>query len=56
MAGRIAVHPILGEQNEGKKIVTFLYDGKEMQGYEGEPIAAALSERLHGTQVYHEAT
>ena len=42
MAGRIAVHPILGEQNEGKEVVTFLYDGKEMQGYEGEPIAAAL--------------
>jgi predicted molibdopterin-dependent oxidoreductase YjgC len=42
MEGRISRHPILGVQNEGKKTVTFLYDGKPMQGFEGEPIAAAL--------------
>lgn len=39
---RILIHPILDAMNEGKKIVTFKYDGKPMKGYEGEPIAAAL--------------
>ena len=38
---RIASHPILGEYNKGR-LVTFKYDGKDLQGYEGEPIAAAL--------------
>lgn len=41
MDKRIEEHPILGEPQKGKK-VTFLYDGKEIEGYEGEPIAAAL--------------
>ncbi|MDD6071838.1 MAG: 2Fe-2S iron-sulfur cluster-binding protein, partial [Clostridiales bacterium] len=41
METRIAEHPILGVQEKGK-LVTFTYDGKEVQGYEGEPIAAAL--------------
>lgn len=38
---RITEHPILGEQIKGE-LVTFLFDGKEVKGYEGEPIAAAL--------------
>lgn len=38
---RIAEHPILGVQEKGK-LVKFSYDGKEVEGYEGEPIAAAL--------------
>ncbi|MCQ2249166.1 MAG: (2Fe-2S)-binding protein [Treponema sp.] len=38
---RISEHPILGVPEKGS-IVTFIFDGKEMQGYEGEPIAAAL--------------
>lgn len=38
---RITEHPILGEYKKGKK-VTFYFDGKEMEGCEGEPIAAAL--------------
>ena len=38
---RITEHPILGETPEGK-LVTFTYDGKELQGIEGEPISAAL--------------
>ncbi|MBQ1881197.1 MAG: (2Fe-2S)-binding protein [Lachnospiraceae bacterium] len=42
MADRIAEHPILGVHEKGKK-VRFIFDGKEMEGYEGEPIAAALS-------------
>ena len=38
---RITEHPILGTYDKGR-LVTFTYDGKEMQGYEGEPIAMAL--------------
>lgn len=38
---RISTHPILGKIKKGR-IVNFTYDGKELQGYEGEPIAAAL--------------
>ena len=41
MAERIAEHPILGVQEKGTP-VTFTFDGKEVQGYEGEPIAVAL--------------
>ena len=39
---RIENHPILGTFYEGGQMVTFTLDGREMQGYEGEPIAAAL--------------
>ena len=38
---RIANHPILGTPEKGH-LVRFTLDGKEMEGYEGEPIAAAL--------------
>lgn len=38
---RIQNHPILGETPE-RKLVTFTYDGKRLEGYEGEPIATAL--------------
>ena len=38
---RISQHPILGEPEKGR-LVTFFYDGRPMQGYEGEPIAVAL--------------
>ena len=38
---RIVEHPILGKTEEGKKI-KFTYNGKKMEGIEGEPIAAAL--------------
>ena len=41
MADRIAEHPILGVVEKGNK-VSFTFDGKEIEGYEGEPIAAAL--------------
>ncbi len=41
METRIKEHPILGEFKKGEK-VPFTYDGKELYGYEGEPIAAAL--------------
>lgn len=38
---RIEEHPILGKYKKGKP-VHFTLDGKEMSGFEGEPIAAAL--------------
>jgi aerobic-type carbon monoxide dehydrogenase small subunit (CoxS/CutS family) len=38
---RIRVHPILGEIEKGRR-VRFFYNGEEAQGYEGEPVAAAL--------------
>lgn len=41
MVERIAEHPILGVQEKGR-VVRFIFDGKELEGYEGEPIAAAL--------------
>ena len=41
MAERISEHPILGVVDKGN-VVKFEFDGKEMEGYEGEPIAAAL--------------
>lgn len=41
METRIEEHPILGEVEKGKPI-TFTFDGKEVKGFEGEPIAAAL--------------
>jgi predicted molibdopterin-dependent oxidoreductase YjgC len=37
---RIQEHPIL-EFKKGKR-VTFIFDGKEIEGFEGEPIASAL--------------
>ena len=40
MKGYIEQHPIL-EFKRGKK-VTFFFEGKELEGYEGQPIAAAL--------------
>lgn len=41
MSARIEEHPILGKQEKGKK-VSFTFDGRTIEGYEGEPIAAAL--------------
>jgi len=46
---RIKEHPILGPA-EKQKLVQFTYDGKSMEGYEGEPIAAAL--RSAGVMVH----
>ncbi len=40
-SARIEEHPILGVQEKGNP-VKFIFDGKEVEGYEGEPIAAAL--------------
>lgn len=38
---RIIEHPVLGKTENGK-IVEFTYNGKKLQGYDGEPIAVAL--------------
>jgi len=38
--GRITEHPILDFKK--RKKIKFTLDGKELEGYEGEPIAAAL--------------
>ena len=38
---RILEHPILGSIEKGQP-VHFTFDGRDMEGYEGEPIAAAL--------------
>lgn len=38
---RITEHPVLGTPEKGQ-LVSFMFDGKEMRGYEGEPVAAAL--------------
>ena len=46
---RIIEHPILGEQ-EKKRVVTVLYNGKEIKAYEGEMIAAALI--ANGIQIF----
>lgn len=41
MAARIEEHPILGAVEKGK-LVSFTFNGKTIEGFEGEPIAAAL--------------
>ena len=38
---RITNHPIEGETPE-RKLVKFTYNGKTLEGYQGEPIASAL--------------
>lgn len=38
---RIEEHPILGKQEKGR-LVKFYYNNIELEGYEGESIAAAL--------------
>lgn len=41
MGNRLGEHPVLGVQPKGK-IVKFTFNGKEIEGCEGEPIAMAL--------------
>lgn len=50
MESRISEHPILGEIPKGRK-VKFTHDGQTLEGYEGEPIAAAL--KAAGVMVHH---
>ncbi|MCR5105717.1 MAG: (2Fe-2S)-binding protein [Eubacterium sp.] len=46
---RIDEHPILGKP-EKEELVSFTYDGKQMQGYKGEPIAVAL--KANGVMIH----
>lgn len=46
---RIVEHPVLGALSKGSRVV-FTYDGVEMEGYEGEPIAMAL--KAAGVEVH----
>lgn len=46
---RITQHPILGESDK-PGLVTFTFDGKPMEGYASEPIAAAL--KVAGVMVH----
>lgn len=41
MDKRILDHPVLGKTPE-RELVKFTYNGKILEGYKGEPIAAAL--------------
>ena len=50
---RISEHPIIESYNKGRK-VTFSFDGKELSGYEGESIAAAL--KAAGVMVHRYST
>jgi predicted molibdopterin-dependent oxidoreductase YjgC len=55
MYGYIEKHPIL-EFKRGKK-VKFLFEDKELEGYEGQPIAAALhaaGEKVLSYSITHE--
>jgi predicted molibdopterin-dependent oxidoreductase YjgC len=47
---RVEDHPILGKMEKGRSI-TLQVDGKPVQAYEGEPIAAALL--AAGMRVFH---
>lgn len=38
---RITEHPVIEDYQKGKR-VRFYFDGKELEGYDGEPIAMAL--------------
>ena len=49
--GRITNHPILDFKED--RPVRFTFDGKELEGYEGEPIAAAL--HASGVRVLRES-
>lgn len=50
---RIEEHPILGRFEKGPKI-QFTFDGKQMEGFEGEPIAIAL--RSNGVVIHRYTT
>ncbi len=47
-------HPILDFSSKRPKLVKFYFEGKEMWGYEGLPIAASL--HANGIKVYRYST
>lgn len=50
---RVTNHPILGAAPSGK-LVHFTFDGKQLSGLEGEPIAVALKD--NGVQIHRYTT
>jgi predicted molibdopterin-dependent oxidoreductase YjgC len=50
---RIEEHPILGTFEKGRR-VRFTFDGKTLEGFEGEPVAVAL--RSNGVLVHRYTT
>ena len=46
---RVKEHPIISDFKKGR-LVTFEYDGKILEGYEGEPIAMAL--KANGIEIH----
>lgn len=46
---RISNHPVLNRFEKGKRVF-FEYDGKRLEGYEGEPIAIAL--KANGVMIH----
>ena len=50
---RIEEHPILGAFEKGRK-VRFTFDGRTMEGFEGEPVSVAL--RSNGVMVHRYTT
>jgi predicted molibdopterin-dependent oxidoreductase YjgC len=46
---RIKEHPVLGKPEKGRQI-SFFYNGRLLEGYEGEPISAAL--HAAGVQIH----
>lgn len=44
MGTRFDEHPVLGTTERGR-LVSFTYDGKTLQGYEGEPVVASPKRR-----------
>lgn len=53
MTERIINHPVLGTLEPGQA-VTFTFNGQEYEGFEGEPIAAALLAAGIRTLRHHE--
>ena len=53
MSMRIDEHPILGTFEKGPK-VSFTFDGRTLEGFEGEPIAVAL--RANGVLIHRYTT
>ena len=53
MRMRIAEHPILGTFEKGEK-VQFTFNGRPLEGFDGEPIAVAL--RSNGVLVHRYTT
>lgn len=50
---RIKTHPVIENYQKGRR-VTFTYNGQDLEGYEGEPIAVAL--KAAGVMVHRYTT